>query len=148
MKTLLDPSTQAEIVQRLNLVRPDSIRKWGKMTPHQMICHLADSFRGMLSEKPISMATGLFQSTVMKWGALRVPLEWPHGIPTRPEMDQQRGGTPPADFARDLQDALTLMQRFLAGPKAHHPFFGAMSEWEWMRWAYLHMDHHLRQFGC
>ena len=21
------------------------------------------------------------------------------------------------------------------------------TEWEWMRWGYLHADHHLRQFG-
>ena len=28
-----------------------------------------------------------------------------------------------------------------------HPFFGAMSSSAWLRWGYLHMDHHLRQFG-
>jgi hypothetical protein len=28
-----------------------------------------------------------------------------------------------------------------------HPIFGKMSETDWMRWAYLHVDHHLRQFG-
>ncbi len=30
---------------------------------------------------------------------------------------------------------------------ASHPVFGELSEWEWMRWGYLHADHHLRQFG-
>jgi hypothetical protein len=25
--------------------------------------------------------------------------------------------------------------------------FGPMSERDWMRWGYLHADHHLRQFG-
>jgi len=29
-----------------------------------------------------------------------------------------------------------------------HPIFGWMSEASWMRWAYLHTDHHLRQFGA
>ena len=28
-----------------------------------------------------------------------------------------------------------------------HPIFGHVSEAAWLRWAYLHMDHHLRQFG-
>ena len=28
-----------------------------------------------------------------------------------------------------------------------HPIFGRMSERTWLRWAYLHTDHHLRQFG-
>jgi hypothetical protein len=25
--------------------------------------------------------------------------------------------------------------------------FGPMTEKDWMRWGYLHADHHLRQFG-
>jgi len=29
-----------------------------------------------------------------------------------------------------------------------HPRLGRMSEREWLRWGYLHMDHHLRQFGA
>jgi hypothetical protein len=29
-----------------------------------------------------------------------------------------------------------------------HPIFGAMSAGDWLRWGYLHMDHHLRQFGA
>jgi len=29
-----------------------------------------------------------------------------------------------------------------------HPIFGQMTEKEWMRWGYLHSDHHLRQFGA
>lgn len=28
-----------------------------------------------------------------------------------------------------------------------HPIFGEMTEAEWMRWGYLHCNHHLRQFG-
>jgi len=28
-----------------------------------------------------------------------------------------------------------------------HPIFGPMSRSDWLRWAYLHMDHHLRQFN-
>ena len=148
MKTLLDSAAVAEITQRLQSVRPDSARKWGTMTPHQMICHLADAFRGTMGEKPVGMKSGLFQRTVMKWGALRLPVPWPHGIPTMPEMDQLAGGTRPCEFASDVQEVLTLMKRFLAGAKVQHPLFGSMNEWEWARWAYLHMDHHLRQFGC
>ena len=28
-----------------------------------------------------------------------------------------------------------------------HPMFGPMTPEDWMRWGYLHADHHLRQFG-
>jgi hypothetical protein len=29
-----------------------------------------------------------------------------------------------------------------------HPIFGRMSRAAWLRWGYLHADHHLRQFGA
>jgi hypothetical protein len=32
-------------------------------------------------------------------------------------------------------------------PGLLHPVFGQMSESAWLRWAYVHTDHHLRQFG-
>jgi hypothetical protein len=87
----------------------------------------------------------------MKWFALYAPLPWPRGIPTMATMDQQIGGTPPVEFDRDKKELQALMDRFLIGPSLsesiRHPFFGRMSEFEWKRWAYLHCDHHLRQFG-
>jgi len=68
-----------------------------------------------------------------------------------PEADQQLGGTPPIEFASDMQNLVAMIQRFTNQNRDFkfglHPLFAAMSEWEWMRWAYLHVDHHLRQFG-
>jgi hypothetical protein len=43
-------------------------------------------------------------------------------------------------------DRITTRQPGLHWPT--HPIFGRMSEAAWMRWAYLHTDHHLRQFGA
>lgn len=87
----------------------------------------------------------------MKYGALYMPMKWPHGVKTRPELEQGVGGTPPAEFETDRRALLGTIEEFLQQPRAFefrpHPMFGAMSEKEWMRWAYLHCDHHLRQFG-
>ena len=85
----------------------------------------------------------------MKFFALYVPMPWPHGIKTRPEMEQGAGGTPPVGFERDRRDLLEILDRFVAAEEERtpHPIFGTMTEWEWQRWGYLHMDHHLRQFG-
>jgi len=148
MKTLLEPSAVEEIIQRLQALRPDSPRKWGKMNAHQMVCHLADAFLGTTGRKPVSMKTGLFQRTVMKFFALRVPAPWPHGIPTMPEMDQLLGGTPPVEFNKDRDALIAAIKPFLDAKKVPHPIFDAMDEWEWARWGYLHMDHHLRQFNA
>jgi hypothetical protein len=148
MKNLAEKSTQEEILKRLKSVRPDSPRKWGKMNPHQMVCHLADSYRGVMGQKPVGKKSGIFQRTVMKWGALYFPLPWPHGIQTMPEMDQLQGGTLPVELQYDINELTALMAQFLAAKKVPHPIFGVMTGEEWARWGYLHMDHHLRQFGC
>ena len=151
MKTMARPADKAEIVRRLKTVRPDCTRRWGRMSAHQMVCHLSDAFRLVTHQKAASPATGIVQVTLIKWIALYVPFSWPQGVPTRPEMDQEFEGTKPRDFAADLAELESLVERIATVGKDYdwpaHPIFGRMSESAWMRWAYLHVDHHLRQFG-
>jgi hypothetical protein len=151
MKSLSRPADKAELLGRLRALGPDSQRRWGRMTPHQMVCHLADAFLMDTDRKPVSHASGLRQRTLMKWLALYAPLPWPAGIQTRPEVDQERGGTKPTTFAADVASLEALVEIVTTDPDffsgRRHPIFGALSEAAWMRWGYLHMDHHLRQFG-
>lgn len=123
------------------------------MTAPQMICHLTDSFRGIMGERPPSSPPPVvprWRQRLMKFVALQLPLSWPHGIRTRPDIDQERGGTTPGDFATDLAALTQICDRFAAGLGARSPhyLFGPLSDEEWSRWAYKHMDHHLRQFGA
>jgi hypothetical protein len=151
MKTMARAGDKAEIIRRLRMVRPECARQWGRMSAHQMVCHLSDSFRLVTHQKAASPATGLLQSTVIKWIALYAPLRWPAGVPTRPEMDQELGGTSPGDFAADRGELEALLEVVTTPAAGYdypaHPIFGRMSQAAWLRWAYLHMDHHLRQFG-
>jgi hypothetical protein len=151
MKTVARLSDKAEIVRRLRVVRPDRRARWGRMSAHQMICHLGDSLRMAAGEKPVSNASGLLHRTLLKWIVLYAPLRWPAGVPTRPEIDQEIGGTSPFDFAADVAELEALLDRITTQTGnvgwQIHPVFGRMSQAAWLRWAYLHMDHHLRQFG-
>ena len=149
MQTLAAAADRESILQRIASLTPSDGRLWGRMSAHQMVCHLCDAYRLPLGEKNASPATGFLQRTVMKWIALQLPLKWPHGVATRPEMEQGMGGTPPAEFERDRTDLLSIVRRFCdtAPLSEPHPFFGPMSRQEWLRWGYLHADHHLRQFG-
>jgi hypothetical protein len=151
--SLADSATLKHTIDRISKVTPEARAQWGRMNAHQMLCHLSDSFSLPLGTKSASPATGVFQRTAMKWGALYVPLPWPKLLPTRPEMDQFDGGTPPAHFDSDRARLVAAIQ-FFAAPSSDaanfhpHPMFLKMSRWEWMRWGYLHADHHLRQFGA
>jgi len=152
MKTLARERDKAEILGRLRTVRPESMRRWGRMSAHQMVCHLGDGFRMALGQKRVSPATGLLQRTIIKGFALYVPLPWPAGIPTNPEINQEGEGTRPVDFATDVAQVEALLEVLTAPTRSldrqSHPTFGVMSDAAWLRWAYLHTDHHLRQFGA
>ena len=148
MSTLADPQTRSSCCDRIALIVPNVAPKWGSMTAHQMICHLSDSFRVAAGEKYASPATNLVQRTLIKWIALHAPMKWPHGIPTRPEIEQGRGGTQPSDWERDRTELCALTLAF--GDRTAfgtHPLFGKMSRPDWLIWGYRHVDHHLRQFG-
>ena len=152
MKTLARPQDKAEILRRLTNLGPRSARRWGRMSPHQMVCHVADAFRMCLGETPTSRRGGLVHRTLVKWIALYAPLRWPAGILTAPEINQELAGTRPAEFAADVARLEALVELVTAA-RGHsdwplHPVFGRMSGAAWLRWGYLHMDHHLRQFGA
>ncbi len=151
MKNLNNPTDLTEILTRLSKLRPDNPRQWGRMTPHQMLCHLSDSYQIGMGERDAERRDNFLARTVVKWIALATPLPWAKGFKTGPTADQEIGGTPPVEFERDRQRLVEIIRRFTAAQRdfqfAPHPVFGAMSEAEWLRWGYLHADHHFRQFG-
>jgi hypothetical protein len=140
MRTLARAQDKAEIVSRLRRIRPDSARRWGRM-----------SSRMALGRKEVAPTGGLLHRTLVRWIALNAPVPWRTGILTNPEIDQECGGTKPADFSadvRELEALVELMTTKGVSLDGHvHPIFGRLSRGAWLRWAYLHMDHHLRQFG-
>ena len=152
MKTLARPRDKAELLRRLKLVRPDSVRRWGRMSAHQMICHLSDAFRMGIGQRPARRIGGVFHRTLLKWAVLYLPVRWPRGVVTVSEIDQELRGTKPVDFVADVAQLESLVELVTTRPRdvdwQSHPLFGSMSVGAWLRWGYLHMDHHLRQFGA
>ena len=150
VKTLDNRAVRQEILDRIAQLSGADQGKWGRMSVHQMVCHLRDGYGAALGEKAVTPATSVLQRTVVKWAALWAPLQWMKGYPTRPEMEQGKGGSAPADFESDRKALRGALERFceeLPQPCLPHPVFGAMNAREWGRWGYLHADHHLRQFG-
>src|SRR5262245_1554957 len=151
MKSLGRAPDKAELFTRLGKLTPQTERHWGRMNVHQMVCHLADACRMALAQKPVSDDSTVLKRTAIKWLALYAPLQWRSGIVTRPEIDQPIAGTCPADFSGDIAEVKALLDAIamnaLRGTWPDHPVFGKLSSSQWLRWAYLHTDHHLRQFG-
>jgi len=150
MNTLLDPSLVATLIARIDRLSPDAERQWGRMSVGGMVCHLSDAFRMAVGDREPKDRSTLASRSIMRFLALSTPVQWPHGVKTVPEADQELDGTPPTDFSTDVAELETLMARFAALPTGAfpaHPLFGRMTTGEWGRWGYRHIDHHLRQFG-
>ncbi len=152
MRNLGDPRVVADLVSRLERVTPDAARRWGTLTPGEMLCHLADASRRILNSAGRKGPAPPPRRPLYKFLALYAPVPWPKGrIKTRPEVDPRLGGTRPGRFAEDRAAAIAgLRELAMAPPELFPPshfMFGAMSAADWRRWGYLHTDYHLRQFG-
>src|SRR3954467_9068028 len=85
MPTLLhDPPVHASIRARIQSLRADTPRQWGKMSIDQMLWHVNVSMREAVGEytpnlKPLPVPKVLF-----RWAVLNIP--WGRGARTRPDM--------------------------------------------------------------
>lgn len=149
VRTLADLNCRAAFRERLARLTPQAQPLWGRMTAHQMVCHLNDSFRAVTGELKVSPAITILSSTVVRWVALHTPLPWPKGVTTRPEIDQVAGGgTAPEEWHADTGKLRGWIENFFDSPRFWiHPIFGPLSRREWGIWGYRHVDHHFRQFG-
>ena len=149
MQTLFDAQTYQDLVRRIESLRPDSARQWGKMSPAQMLEHLS---------RVLEMATGRKPSRQMLLGKLigwMVRKKYLSGTPF-----PKNGPTGPGfiirdepDFAAVQQKAKTLLREFHElgerGCDGHvHGFFGPLTGTQWGETQFRHTDHHLRQFGA
>jgi len=151
MKTIADPDVLRSLVSRLGALRADSRRRWGTLTPHEMLCHFGDATAMVLGGRPRREPVRRRRRHVVRWLGLWVPIPWPHGWPPNPLHDPRADGTKPSEFAGDLARAVAGLEGIAtAAPNSLEPahgLFGTMSVADWQRWAYRHTDHHLRQFG-
>jgi hypothetical protein len=148
MRTLASSGCVDELVARTQRITPDSPRQWGSMTPHQMLLHLGGASAAALGEARFTLkprAGGAIVRVILFYLMPR----YPRGV--RVGNDPARRVVDPAAFDRDRQRVIDLT-RAMAAPDAPlvatHPLFGTMSRRNWQRWAYMHTDHHLRQFGA
>lgn len=150
MKTVADSAVRQSLVSRLHALRPDSARRWGTLTPHEMLCHLGDAAEMVLLIRPRTEPVRQRRRPFFRLLALWSPLRWPQGLATNPMHDPRALGTRPSEFARDRARAVARLEGIASTTgtlEPAHGTFGVMSREDWQRWAYKHTDHHLRQFG-
>ena len=149
METLFEVSRVEEVKQRLQHLKPDSERVWGKMSPAQMLAHCSAGMEMAMGKiRPPRALIGRIIGPAIKRVVLREREPMRRNSPTSRELVM----TGDRDFAVEQGRLGELIDQFSAtgqaGCTSHpHAFFGPLTPDEWAILMYKHLDHHLRQFG-
>ena len=148
MKSLASREVLLETKERLRRLTPEDRALWGKMSVMQMLRHLSCAYDVALADREVGPRKGP-PSWLLKFAALRSGLRWPKNTDTTPELIAALEEESTATFVELINENVEKMTAVASGTRwrASHPMFGKMSSRDWMRWGYLHTDHHLRQFG-
>lgn len=149
MKSLFQPDTYQEIVQRVESLGPNAARQWGRMSPAQMLEH---------TTRTLAMAAGkgpgkqMLMGKLLGWafrGAFLGPKPFPKNGPTGPDFIVKEEPDFAATKARVKASLAELYSQGERGCEGRvHAFFGPLTGAQWGETQYKHMDHHLRQFGA
>ncbi len=148
MKNLFEPSAAEEVKERMEHLRPDSERLWGKMNPAQMLAHCSAAMEMALGEiAPPRILIGRLLGRLAK----RVMIVNGKPMPRGASTDKRLVVADERDLGGERQRLCELIDRFRAGgpegcTKHPHFFFGPLTPVEWAALMYQHLDHHLRQF--
>ena len=148
MANIFNIDSNVELVDRIEILTPNSRPLWGKMNVAQMLLHC---------QKPLDIAEGklLMKRGLIGWlfgksakNDFLTRSEFKKNLPTA-KLFKVSGE---ADFNKEKEVLITQVIRFREeGPSViknmEHPFFGKMNIYEWGILEYKHLDHHLRQFG-
>jgi len=147
-KNLFEAAAVDDVKRRMEQLRPESERLWGKMNSAQALAHCCVA---------IGMAMGEVRPPRILLGRLLGPLAKKsvivNGTPMRRNSMTEKSAvvTDERDFVVERQRLRESIDRFAAGGPGictTHPhfFFGPLTPVEWATLMYQHLDHHLRQF--
>src|SRR5262245_356481 len=149
VETLFDLACRDRVLERIERLRPDARREWGKMDAAQAMAHCALALEASTGDAALSRP--LFARLLGPFfkGFMLGPKPFSKNSPTHPRLVT----TSPKDFERERARLVATIRKFHdAGPASaarfEHAFVGKLSGDEWGRLQHKHVDHHLRRFGA
>jgi len=145
MKTVFDEKTRDELISRIHRLNENSTAVWGRMNVYQMLKHCTlweEMVRSETKYKQVLLGR-LFGKMALK-NLLKEGKLLPRNSPTVPSLRVRSDGDVSTEKAKWI--ALIAQYGDFSNPGFVHPFFGKMTREQIGYQAYMHADHHLRQF--
>jgi Protein of unknown function (DUF1569) len=145
---LLQEQAYHNLLGRLDKLSPSSQAQWGKMNAAQMLAHVAANLEMAMNDKKM---TQTFMGRIFGSMAKRQVFNkgMPKNAPTAPHLKISNS----RDFQKEKEALQHRLEQFVKDgetglTKQPHPFFGLLTPNEWAHLQYVHVDHHLKQFGA
>lgn len=149
MNNLFNQSDVSEILVRMEKLKADSQRQWGKISVGQMLAHL---------NAVLETALGLNTPKRLLIGRILGPFVKPNYLSEKPlgknePTDKFYISNESPEFEKEKAKSIELINQFFNGGPSKcttnpHSFFGKLTPQEWALSQWKHFDHHLRQFNC
>lgn len=150
-KDIFNSDCYDTILRRIQDLKKDSQPIFGKMNVNQMLCHCADQLRMAMNFIIIPLEGNRISRYFKKQIALSFDSIPPEKIETLDQVNQEKEGTPPVGFEDDKVNLVKLLEYLTQSPDEYelqpHPMFGTLDKKQWGKLIYVHLDHHLKQFG-
>ena len=149
MKTIFDDTVRQELTGRLINLPAGNPPLWGKMSAAQMVKHCR-LWEEMIHEN--KLFKGPFIGRLIGPLILKKVLRSPEFRKNSPTVSETRVTDTDIDLNEERQRLVMLLNSYPQYKHPDnsfiHPFFGKMTREQIGRLTYLHLDHHLRQFGA
>jgi hypothetical protein len=137
------------MLARIAKLTPDTAAKWGNMDAPNMMQHCRIVAESILSRRdPEQRPTP--KQRIIRTLIMRVVGRIPKGRQQPKAVTDAMAAQPRLSFEEERQRLLDATARFASFEgtmSGRHPIFGPMKTANWGRFAWMHLDHHLRQFG-
>jgi hypothetical protein len=149
MKSVFDLNDSNELLNRINLLTPETKGLWGKMSVAQMLAHCNVTYE--MAYENIHPAPNSFVKLMLKLFVKKnVVGEIPYkkSIQTAPAFIIKED----KDFAKEKERLVNYIKKTYELGASHFEgrqslSFGVLNKTEWNNMFYKHLDHHLSQFG-
>jgi hypothetical protein len=148
-KNILQKQVAGEVVERIRKIQPSVKPLWGSMTAVEMFYHVNEVLRRTMSTKVAPKKTTL-KHKVLKTYFIYMAPRFPKNVEAPKLVNMKKNNFQLEGFEQEQNKLIARIREFQQCENEFapdHPIFGRLTKKQWGIFSWMHVDHHLRQFG-